>query len=551
MTTSSTPPESAYTRLHIAPFSPELVHLIVPTSLRSSARNISYHAVETRPDQPYGFVDLPTADAERIRKKLHGAVLKGSKVRVELARESTMAKPAGKDVLADPDVEEKDRKAKKREEKSKKRKRNDVVIPAVQLEEGRKVKRGWTEPAGAAEADEEGKSAKKQKKDKSEKKDKKSKDKKDKKKLKSQYTDGPECLVKTVIPAGKPMPESSSKDKRKKKKGQEREITVHEFANSKGFPSFLKSSTSATTSAATETEYVNGVGWVDQDGKVVEPLKSSRPVPSKEPKKVAKPARAPPVDEDDSETSSSGSSSSEDEEQEEDDDEADSELAKPRLNKLTASTAQPDLPSETSTTLDSPRPKSSGSARNLSIKIPPPITPAANKVHPLEALYKRTKTDGTPGEGASSTAKPFSFFGDGGEEATPENGSRLAQPPMTPFTQEDFEWRNVRSAAPTPDTAHPNKTFKLWPRDDAEDDIAEEDEGGDGMGKDTEMTENGVSDVNGHGDNEQGPDAATGDFQSWFWENRGDTNRSWKRRKKLSAKDKRYRANKARAERAI
>ena len=43
-------------------------------------------------------------------------------------------------------------------------------------------------------------------------------------------------------------------------------------------------------------------------------------------------------------------------------------------------------------------------------------------------------------------------------------------------TQEDFEWRRVRSAAPTPDTAHPNKTFKLWPRDEKEDDIAEEDE---------------------------------------------------------------------------
>jgi hypothetical protein len=37
----------------------------------------------------------------------------------------------------------------------------------------------------------------------------------------------------------------------------------------------------------------------------------------------------------------------------------------------------------------------------------------------------------------------------------------------------------------------------------------------------------------------------TSDFQKWFWEHRGDLNRSWKKRRKTTAKEKRYRENRA------
>jgi hypothetical protein len=45
--------------------------------------------------------------------------------------------------------------------------------------------------------------------------------------------------------------------------------------------------------------------------------------------------------------------------------------------------------------------------------------------------------------------------------------------------------------------------------------------------------------------------AGSGDFQTWFWENRRDLNKSWMTRKKSAAKEKRHRENKARASKAV
>jgi hypothetical protein len=106
--------------------------------------------------------------------------------------------------------------------------------------------------------------------------------------------------------------------------------------------------------------------------------------------------------------------------------------------------------------------------------------------------------------------------------------------------------RGVRSAAPTPDTAHPSHRFIPW---DPEDDIRDQ--------NDDEL-----ADENSEEDEPAAPNSAaahgedkdartTSDFQKWFWENRGELNRSWKRRRKLAGKEKRYRENKARMARAI
>ena len=71
-----------YTRLHITPFDPDLLRIILPSAILPTAKDISYHSLQTFPEQRYGFVNLPAADADKIRKKLNGATLRGAKVRI-------------------------------------------------------------------------------------------------------------------------------------------------------------------------------------------------------------------------------------------------------------------------------------------------------------------------------------------------------------------------------------------------------------------------------------------------------------------------------------
>ncbi len=145
---SSLPPsavEAAFTRLHIAPLDAELLKLVIPAAILPRARNISFHSVETLPERRFGFVDLPCADADKIRKKLHGAVLRGSKITVQAARTDDMPKPAGEAALASPSPA-KEKKRKGAGERREKRKRSAETIPGIELEEGRTIKRGWTVP---------------------------------------------------------------------------------------------------------------------------------------------------------------------------------------------------------------------------------------------------------------------------------------------------------------------------------------------------------------------------------------------------------------------
>lgn len=551
------------TRLHITPLDPDLLKVIVPAKVIPVASNISYHTLETFPEKRYGFVELPTEEADRIKRKLNGAVLKGVKIRIEKARQSKediiMARRKEEERSGDKDKKTKKEKApKEKKDRSKKRKRDDEEIVGVELEEGRKVKRGWTvSPKEAQEA---------KSKDKSKKKDKdkdKSKDKKKRKEQKSVYTEGPECLIRAVLPAAASVEQDGSIKKRKKK---DKTVVIHEFKKTKTFPTFLKSSTS---SKSVPTEYVEGTGWVDQEGNVVEAVRSTRSTAKRKEKSASpdassaaeddtqddlKPAPTEPEAEDT--TSSSGSDTSYDEESEEDP----NEIPPSRKFKLdsisipeTPSPTKDDASSAVSKT-HSPRPKSASSVMSLKIKIPPatPVTPGkAATVHPLEALYKRPKPDGKEAAAVSEEKPGFTFFG--GEDFDDQDmddeggsGSGSLQPPMTPFTRQDWEHRNIRSAAPTPDTAHHNRSFKFWPPPGEEDDIAEdEEEDGD---DDNEADDNGSASEAAVASGDKAP---TSDFQKWFWENRGDLNRSWKKRRKLAGKEKRYRENRSRASRAI
>lgn len=599
--------DASYVRLHITPLDAELIDIVVPSAIRPRARNVSFHTIATFPEKRYGYVDLPAADGEKLRKKLNGSVLKGVKMKVEKARPK-------RDVVNDTeDAAEgssKKRRSKEDRDSSKKRRRDAEVIPAVELR-GRKVKRGWTAPEDAKAATKRDKSKKKDSKDKTAK----------KKEVRSKYTDAPEVLFKTKLPATAAASDSVSSKKRSK--GKDREVVVHEFEKTTKFPTFLRSSASSSKAAPT-SEFVEGQGWVDAEGKVVEKDAAGRRTRSQA--KAAAPAEKrdeEPQDAED-ETSSSGTSSESDSSSDDEPDvsqtNASAVVADTKPSTETAATpvnktvgkqprkaAPPTLSLETAAAGSSPsgmpaasvvkpesgggagsagRPKSSGS---LTIKIPPPETPRAGAVHPLEALYKRSRQDGDQPQGAGLG---FTFFdGDdamdvdadyaedkrqrrdssgppaGSTSGSLGNGMSLMMPPMTPYTQLDFERRRQRSAAPTPDTAHPSRagTFNFWSQgsvgggngstqqgtihegedEDGSDDgyggKVSHDEGGD----DESMKDDDDADQNGGGPSQDSSSAAAG-FRKQFWESRGDLSRGWRKRRKTAAKEKRYRANKAR-----
>ncbi|KAH8775441.1 hypothetical protein F5883DRAFT_546025 [Diaporthe sp. PMI_573] len=568
--------EEYYTRLHIAPLDPELLKVIVPQAALSKARAISYHTLQAFPERPYGFIELPSTDAQKIKNKLNGAVLKGLKIRVEPARPDNMPKPdpdAVAGAAAGGDSERKPRKS-KTEKREKKRKRDPQEIAGIELEEGRKVKRGWTVTPDEAKAKKKKEKERERAKSKSgdaKKEKKEGKDKKDKKKRRrdaeSEYTDGPECLVKTQLPPNKRdvAAGDSQGETKKSKKHKKHEVVVHEFENTTKFPTYFKASKGATTSGA-GYDFLEGKGWVDSNGNVVEKIKSTRPRGL--PKTQVEKKTVEEDDEDDT-TSSSGSSS---EEEGEEDSEAEEHGVVSKKEHKAAHPALKSLAIDIATTTglespqDSARPKSSSSARSLTIRIPP-ATPSSHKVHPLEALYKRQQQGEAADKADTGGDQPFSFFS--GQDVEEEDGddddlgqgevvdgsgvdndenssqaglSQSTQLPMTPFSKQDFEWRGTRSAAPTPDTAHPSRYSRIWPlRDDREDSpgIAEGEE------HEGQLNSPGGAGPENKGEGE--PTNPNTDFQKWFYENRGDINRSWTRRRKTAAKQKRYRENKARA----
>ncbi|KAF2107909.1 hypothetical protein BDV96DRAFT_588379 [Lophiotrema nucula] len=569
----------AIVRLHITPFNPTLLPIYLAPSALPLATNISYHSVPTFPEKGFGYVELPAMEAQKLKKKLNGSTLKGSKVRIEDAKPEK--RKAVEDGVEELDGEE--RKVKR----SKKVKKEPGVLEGVELEQGRKIKRGWTEPAANS------------KKDRKEKKDKTSREQKA-----SKYTKEPELLFKAKLEpvAATEVARKEKKDKKKdKKKSSKSEVVVHEFANNRKQPSFLKES-KVTTEKKPAVEYVDGQGWVDEDGNVVEPetgkarnrralelvdtssskdnmarstaspqpttekVPSTTPEPQStklksnfKPTKAAKAKKITPPPSSssgsDPEESSAVSSSSGDEASESEAEvEAESSASSPAL--------APDAP-------------------QLAIT---PSSPATEKkeVHPLEALFKRPKPPAlsspssakdapmsTPAKGLAPINTSFSFFGS-------DNADEVGQPvdgvPITPFMRQDIEWRGLRSAAPTPDTAAIGRRFSFpWRKgsqeadddddDDLEDDpqlmgntkanehpatIEEEDEDAE-MGGDAEAEE---GDANGtpvgvrrSARNAGKEDGEQSEFQKWFWENRGDNNRAWKKRRRDTLKANRLREN--------
>ncbi|KAK3682077.1 hypothetical protein B0T22DRAFT_275260 [Podospora appendiculata] len=551
---TESPESESYVRLHVTPLDAELVKVVLSSALLPKARNLSYHTLDNFPEKRYGFVDLPKDDAEKLRKKLNNAVLRGVRISIEPAsRPSSIPQPLGPDAMADDKPPKKD-KATKRANKDKKRKRDGDEIVGAVLEDGRKVKRGWTNP------DEPKEKRRKSKEDKAEKKAKK--DKKEKKQQeRSKYTDLPECLIKAVLPAtavaSVDVDANPDESKRKKKKSKSREVVIHEFEKTVKFPTFLKSTVSTGLPKA-PLEFVDGKGWVDEDGNVVEVVKT-RPVPAaKKSSKKSKDKHPEPVAVEEAE---------EDQEEEEEQEKVmeNREERKPDSD-VDMSDNEDEVEGEgegegsvkADVKPEAARPiSSSGSVKSLTIKIPP-ATPQETKVsvHPLEALYKRPKpADGVPTQ-ETSDPQTFNFLANADEddlieEEEADAAAASSQVPMTPYSREDFEVRGLRSAAPTPDTAHPNRArFKPWARED-EDIQEDEDEDEDQDEDDMIHPDRRFGAVTAEGSPKPEGANPQSDFQAWFWENRGELNRSWKKRRKMVGKEKRYRENRARMARAI
>ncbi|OCK83357.1 hypothetical protein K432DRAFT_281683, partial [Lepidopterella palustris CBS 459.81] len=511
--------DSGRTKLHITPFSPALLKVYIPQSLISSATNISYHTVETFPEKGFGYVELPTMEAQKLKKKLSGSILKGSKVRIEDAKPEKR-KAAEKDEM--PAKEEKDRPAKR----AKKEKRKQGVLEGFELPDSRKVKRGWTEPSVPG----------KTKKDK--------KDKKEKTK-ESKYTKEPEMLFKTKLtPVAAAAVEASGKGEKSKEKSKSkssRDVVIHEFAKTKKHASFLKDS-QVSKEKKPATEYVNGKGWVDEDGNIVE-AETGKARRRRILELAGTPGETFQVGMPKAASSSANTSWSE----------------KMSTESSSAVSSDSDSSSESVSQASSSSISSSIPTKTLqNITLTPPPSSTQNGIHPLEALFKRpnpsaitTTTSNTPSR-LPPINTSFSFFDD--DAAHNEDVmDTSANPPHTPFTRQDLQWRGLRSAAPTPDTAAIGRKFSFpWGRSD------DEEAGEDGLDAGAELTVNTKANARSHAledVDEEAKASAGGEadgeaegeespFAKWFWEHRGENNRAWKKRRREAMKENRHRENK-------
>lgn len=543
MTAISPPPtDTGRLRLHITPFNASLYDRLIPASIQPLAQDVSYHTVQTFPERGFGYVELPAMEAEKLKKKLNGSIFKGSKVRIEEARPE---KGLNKKRDAEGDDDEDERRAKKRARRERKEKRNTdgKVLSGHELEEGRHVKRGWTDADGAKKS--RGKSTKSEE-----------------KAMRAKHTtDGKKMRFKTSVPPNAVPLDAKVKPKAKDKKlkGSKLKKTtiVQEFSRSRNPSQGVAPSVSDSKPVVA---YEDGRGWVDEDGNVVE---AERP---------SKRKKRPQV-----ESEQDGGAETNHRKRELDDqvlrvklsatDEMD--LDSPLDDHATApenesakdlQLAEAQENDDASDTSDLDSNKSTTSIDEQDSQDDEPES-SAKAVHPLEALYKRSAPD------AASAGKhrlapidtSFSFFGSepndaAAADAAEEGDNPAAHPPQTPHTREDIEWRAQRSAAPTPDTAAIGKRFSFVFGPD-------EDEDGDGDGDDGDEGDAGhearsrwLEERGGSGKGSEVAKAGAQEesaFRKLFYEKRGESDRAWKRRRREMKKQQRQRENRRLSRRVV
>lgn len=566
MTSLDVPPSiKTDQRLFVTPLKPELLKIYLGPSLVPLAKNISYHSAQNAAEVGFGYLELPMAEAAKMKKKLHGSILKGHNVRIEDALPEKRKRSAEPEV-GDGDVEESAKKKTKTRRGTKvKDKDRAIVLQGEELEEGRKVKRGWTETP-AEKISEKRKKSKDAKAEKAivdsgevaERALRKEKKKEKSKREVSKYTSEAECLFRTKLPNGgsdtvgeEAEGEGGVKKKEKKSKGKG-EVVVHEFAKTRKTPSFLKGAPAVSAEHATR-EYVDGKGWVDAEGNVLEAestaqkekrerkerrraekaakaeLEAQQAAAESEKKQKKRKAKAEVAKEPTPSASEASSPEPSSPEPSEDEDES------------SASEAESESPASEDETASKP------SAEDANIEAPKPI-------HPLEALYKRpllSPLDTTPKP--AKTGGSFSFFAaenenDSDIEQDRDEPTRSQTEPQTAFNEADLEWRGSRSAAPTPDTAAIGKRFTFSMRDEEEDDEDDVDipvhngvQSGLGISGEEAFKARSNKVHGDGGEKEQAKEES--EFAKWFFEKRGENNKKWKERRREAMKMKRKREN--------
>ena len=524
------------TRLHITPFNPELLNRYIPSSVQPLATDISFHSVETFPERGFGYVELPASEALKLKNKLNGMTLKGSKVKIEEAKPERKRKGREEQEEVEDEVDDKKarKKAKKDSKKEKtKRKHGELLLEGHELPEGRHVKRGWTEDKAKSK--------------KTSKKDDTIKDKK--------------LKFKTVVPPNKVEVEKDSVKKsrtKEKKEEEEKKSGRKEVVVTEG----KKSSRPAAGGKARkgELQYEDGQGWVNEEGEVIEAEteKQKRKRDRKAAKKAAKEAEEEPAaeQEPESEVKQDRIVAEAPELDSEPEDEGIIELAHASLpthgawsgDEDTASSPSVSSVSSISSDSDSesgPDPvsdadteagldKQLAQARSNTVSNKNTQTPEAiaipvqeKEVHPLEALFKRAPPTETAKPKPAPIDTSFSFFEADADDVDVGATAEL-RIPQTPRTKEDLAWRGQRSAAPTPDTAAIGKRFDFAFGQNQDEDEEEEDE---------EMVDAEVTQA------KQGGEGEESEFRKWFYENRGALNRGWKKRRKDERKSLRQREN--------
>lgn len=439
-------------------------------------------------------------EAQKLRKKLNGTTLKGNKVRVEEARPEKKRKSDAQDDA----VEEKPKKKIKRE----KRKSEQGVLSGHELEEGRRVKRGWTDAGKADQISGQPKRAKTAKGEEV-----------------RQLSDAQKLRFKTTVPpnAAPVVSKASSKPKLKEPRpgrATRKSVVVQEFTKTRASVVVEQDSKKARRTAA----YEDGKGWLDESGQLVEAGQVT-PVPQ-------------PANERDRSAPSTNDYDESDDEQS-----ASSEIDGVRQEPAVSADEGED------------EAKGDDDEAPLSTDIQKAVTPevssvqpdgeASKEVHPLEALFKRPASK----QGSATKPKPgpidtsFSFFDP--TEVVDEHEA-VAYPPQTPHTKQDMEWRSVRSAAPTPDTAAFGKrmSFPFAHEDDEDED--ESDDAAAGAEADGDAAQGGMSTAAvPHGDKQES------EFRKAFYDSRGDLNRAWKKLRRDERKAKRQRENRRLSRRVV
>ena len=473
---------SATTRLFISPFAPESLSVVLNPTVERSATNISFHQVQTFPESSYGYLNLPVADAETLKKRLNGSILKGRRLKVEEAR-PMKRKHGVADADARPDGDGTQNQDALLQTRRKKRRENKV-LEGHEMPEGRKVKRGWTEV---------GKETKKN-------------DNKGTARPRSKYTDSEELLFRTKVPPNKQGTRTKS-TKRGKKSSDD---VVHEFEKSTTHPKFLRDS--SAEAKRRDLSYIDGQGWVDVDGVVVESETSGT---KKQGRAAAR--RNPKAQKAEKSISTTNAPA-----------QATAEEAVDQKNVVEDGLSEVD---SESTSSEGSSATSGDTSDGLS----------EHEVHPLEALFKKPKKPAS-----QEVVKPslevetaFSFFAEG-EEVESDSETEVAMP-GTPFSSQDLQHRGTRSAAPTPDTAYPSR-FNSYGSSGLPGDEGLED-GDDNAPVSKEKVAAATKAI---ASSSKGSKSEPSEYEKQFWERRGENNRAWKARRRAVLKEKRQRENRAR-----